>query len=278
MLNEQTNRTELLKSLLLWEGRLSNARLRELLDMKVARASQLIREFREEHPSWTEWDTVARSYHATAAAYRSKIDSAASLAQYLALVGIPHTTSAASSGQTLWNAFPDLSVPSPRTFAQLSEAIRCSRRVLMTYRSMGTPEPHSREISPHSLVRAGRRWHVRAFCSTRQEFRDYALGRIENPKIADDASERSAIEDRAWNTLLDVRLIAHPALSNEQQRVVSLEYFANTSARVERCRAALVSYFVQDVRAATDVVRQSPPEFQLAVENTEELREWMFTD
>ncbi|RNF58430.1 WYL domain-containing protein [Pseudomonas aeruginosa] len=123
----------------------------------------------------------------------------------------------------------------------------------------GTPEPHSREISPHSLVRAGRRWHVRAFCSTRQEFRDYALGRIENPKIADDASERSAIEDRAWNTLLDVRLIAHPALSNEQQRVVSLEYFANTSARVERCRAALVSYFVQDVRAATDVVRQSPP-------------------
>ncbi|MDT4796832.1 WYL domain protein [compost metagenome] len=278
MFNEQTKRYELLKTLLLWEGRLNNARLRELLDMKVARSSQLIREFRDEHPSWTEWDTVARSYHATAAAYRSKIDTATSLAQYLALVGIPHTTSTTSAGQTLWNAFPDLSVPPPRTFAQLASAIRSSRRVQMTYRSMGTPKPHLREISPHSLVRAGRRWHVRAFCSTRQEFRDFALGRIENPKVRNEASERNVIDDTAWNTMLDVRLIAHPALSEEQQNVVRLEYFSNTSARVERCRAALVSYFVQDVRAATDVVRQPPPEFQLAVENMEELGEWMFTD
>src|SRR5690606_1069922 len=109
-------------------------------------------------------------------------------------------------------------------------------------------------------------------------FRDYALGRIESPKVTNEASERNIIEDMAWNTMLDVRLIAHPALSSEQQDVVRLEYFANTAARVERCRAALISYFVQDVRAATDVVRQPPPEFQLAVENMEELREWMFTD
>ncbi|MCY1365497.1 hypothetical protein D9M69_523440 [compost metagenome] len=119
---------------------------------------------------------------------------------------------------------------------------------------------------------------MRAFCSTRQEFRDFALGRIENPKVRNEASERNVIDDTAWNTMLDVRLIAHPALSEEQQNVVRLEYFSNTSARVERCRAALVSYFVQDVRAATDVVRQPPPEFQLAVENMEELGEWMFTD
>lgn len=278
MLNEPINRYELLKTLLLWEGRLSNARLRELLDMKVARASQLIREFREEHPSWVEWDTVARSFHATPAAYRYKTDTAASLAHYLSLVGIPHVTSMASSGQTLWSAFPDLAVPSPRTFAQMSQAIRSSRRVLMTYRSMGTPKPHSREISPHSLVRAGRRWHVRAFCTTKQEFRDYALGRIEDSKVLSEARERTVADDEAWNTMLSVRLIAHPALSSEQQDVVRLEYFANTSARVESCRAALVSYFIQDVRAATDIARQTPPDFQLAVENMEELRKWMFLD
>src|SRR5690606_42161938 len=66
---------------------------------------------------------------------------------------------------------------------------------------------------------------------------------------------RSSAEDTAWNTVLDVRLTAHPALSIDQQDVVRLEYFSSTSARVERCRAALLTYFIQDVRAATDPQR-----------------------
>lgn len=276
MSGDQPQRYDLLRTLLIWEGRLNNARLRDLLKTGVTRTSQLIRTFRDEHPTWMEWNTVTRSYHATPAAYRSKFDAPAMLAKYLSLVGIPHTVHGSPTGLSLWNAFPDLSVPSPRTFARLSEAIEDARRVQMDYRSMGNPTRHKREISPHSLVRAGRRWHVRGFCTDRQEFRDYALGRIENLNVLEKDSERSSAEDTAWNTVLDVRLTAHPALSIDQQDVVRLEYFSSTSARVERCRAALLTYFIQDVRAATDPQRQLPPEYQLAVENSEELRQWMF--
>jgi hypothetical protein len=37
-------------------------------------------------------------------------------------------------------------------------------------------------------------------------------------------------------------------------------------------RAALVPYFIQNIRAATDTNRQCPPEYQQAVANIEEVR------
>ena len=277
MIKEPRARAELLKTLLLWGGRLGNARLRELLGMKVTRVSQLISEFHQAHPDWVEWDAISRGYRATPALYRSGFDSAATLSQYLSLVGIPHAKSEAPNERTLWNAFPDLSVPTARIFAQITESIELSRQLQINYRSMNNPRPHSRVISPHSVVRAGRRWHVRAFCSSRQDFRDFALGRIDSPTLLSAPSARLADEDLAWHTLLEIRLIAHPALDQDQQDMIRFEYFASTVARVERCRAAMVAYFIQDLRAATDPAKQLPPEYQLAVENMEELRPWLFT-
>lgn len=277
MIKEPLARAELLKTLLLWGGRLGNARLRELLGMKVTRVSQLISEFHHAHPDWMEWDAISRSYRATPAVYRSKFEAAASLGQYLSLVGITHAKGESSDERTLWNAFPDLSVPPPRIFAQITEAIELSQQLQINYRSMGNPKPHPRVISPHSAIRAGRRWHVRAFCATRQDFRDFALGRIDSPCLLSKPSERSADEDFSWRTFIDVRLVAHPALNQDQQDMIRFEYFSSTAARVERCRAAMVAYFIQDLRAATDPSKQLPPEYQLAVENMEELRPWLFT-
>jgi hypothetical protein len=78
-------------------------------------------------------------------------------------------------------------------------------------------------------------------------------------------------------TMVPVRLIAHPGLSTEQQDLIRFEYFGNTAARIDTCRGALVPYFIQDVRAALDPQTERPPDFQLAVENIDEVRQWVFT-
>src|SRR5690606_33748617 len=116
-------------------------------------------------PEWMSWDSKTRSFHATAEAYRiglktdaRKQSDAVSLSRYLALIGAPHIGTDASPGRTIWSAFPELAVPSPRVFALLSEAIRLQRLLQITYRSMREPSPHQHTVSPHSLVRAGRRW------------------------------------------------------------------------------------------------------------------------
>lgn len=279
----QQQRLTLLASILLWEGRLNNARLRELFGLSSVRASEWIREFREKHPSWMDWNSKTRSYHASLEAYRAgqsadlrKQGDAVSLSQYLALVGVPHAISESALSRTIWAAFPELSVPSPKIFALLSEAIRTRCTLQITYRSMREPTPHQRVISPHSLIRAGRRWHARAFCSTNHDFRDYALGRIESANLLDSPSEHFDHDDEAWIAKVRVRLVAHPDLTPDQESLIRFEYFDNTAARVDTCRGALISYFIQDVRAAIDTKTQQPPDYQLAVANIEEVRPWLF--
>jgi predicted DNA-binding transcriptional regulator YafY len=71
------------------------------------------------------------------------------------------------------------------------------------------------------LIRAGRRWHARAFCSTNRDFRDYALGRIENAKLLDPPSEQLDHDDKAWMTKVAVRLVAHPDLTPDYQLAVA---------------------------------------------------------
>lgn len=275
-------RLSTLELLLLWEGVLNRSRLASLLGLSDIRASQLIQDFRASYPRWLTWNSKSRSYHATHEAYAAAMRDekvrgrADSLAKYLSFVGLPYVASESDVTSPICAAFPDLSTPDPQIFATLSQAIRLNLAVEISYRSMKEPTPHQRIISPHHLVRAGRRWHVRAFCSTHQDFRDYALGRIVNTVPLAVPSERHENDDAAWNAKVPVRFIAHPDLSRDQEELIRFEYFNNTSARVVTCRGALVGYLVQDVRAATDVKRQRPPEYQLAVANTDEISPWLF--
>lgn len=275
-------RDTLLASLTFWEGRLTNKRLRELFSISSVRASEWIREFREAHPSWLELDTKSKSFVATAAPYRLQSNDlvrqqmSSSLSQYLNLVGLPPAPGADSGDHFLWAAFPDISPPQPQIFAVLTDAIRRGRVVSITYRSMREPAPHIRTLSPHNLVRAGRRWHVRAYCSESKGFRDYALRRIVSAKSLHLPAERKQEEDEAWMTKIPVRLIAHPLLDVEQQELIRFEYFNKTAARVDTCRGALVAYFVQDIRAALDPNEQRPPDYQLAVDNAAVVRPWVF--
>ena len=263
--------------LLKWEGQVGNARLRELFGIQLNRASQWIREFREFQPTWTEWNSISKTYRPTFQFYKDKgVSDAASLSQYLTLVGLPYSTKNENQNVVV-SAFPEITTPNPKFFSTLSIAARLGRDVEITYSSMGEPKPHTRVISPHSIVRAGPRWHVRAFSELNQQFRDYTLGRISGAKLLDQSSKFSIKDDKDWLTEVNVRLIAHPELNVEQANVIRLEYFANTSARVTVCRGPLVNYFIKDVGAAINIEKQKPPEYFLAIENVKEISKWLFS-
>lgn len=269
-------RLHLMELLLRWEGQIGNARLRQMLGLSSIRASQWLREFREYQPNWTQWNSISRSFNATPEFYRDKHeDDSGSLAKYLSLVGLPATTDSESQ-HVVVAAFPDITTPNPYIFAVLSSASRMGRAVEVTYRSMRDPAPHKRIISPHSIIRAGRRWHVRAYCELNKQFRDYTLGRISHSVLLDQPAGSLIGDDKDWATEVPVRLIAHPGLSQEQQAVICFEYFKDTSSRTTTCRVPLVNYYIQDVRAAIDIETQRPPEYQLAIGNVKEIKKWLF--
>lgn len=257
--------------ILLWEGRIGRARLIAEFELSPIRASEWLRDFRESYPTWVAWDPKLKAYEATHAAYvavnRTSTEQpvAAMLAPYLSEEG---------GGQmsTDWS----FTRTSPQVFSRINLAITDRVRVKFSYCSMGNPEPHERTLEPHSLVKTGRRWHVRGYCVEKQDFRDFVLGRMSKVKLLTDPSTADPKGDRTWSTFVEVRIVAHPKLSEAQQLVVRNEYFNGTTARVEKCRAALLNYLVQEIRAATDVNVQRPPDYQLAIQNMDECRQWLF--
>lgn len=64
-------------------------------------------------------------------------------------------------------------------------------------------------------------------------------------------------------------------MTSDQQDSVRNNYLEGTAARVYRCRGALTPYLIQELRLALDVDKELSPEYQLAVDNIEEVRKWL---
>jgi len=125
-------------------------------------------------------------------------------------------------------------------------------------------------------VRGSQRWHARAWCEQREEYRDFALGRINSISPVDTLSKRLPI-DQVWATMIDVRVTAHTALPTDKEKVIRDEYFQGKVGRRFTVRAALLNYLLNDIRAATNPQQQAPPEYLLEVANLDEVRPYLFS-
>jgi predicted DNA-binding transcriptional regulator YafY len=159
----------------------------------------------------------------------------------------------------------------PGSFRYIHRAMAAGTGISVAYMSMSTPQPHQRVIYPHALVQAGARWHVRAWCTKVEAFRDFNLSRIEKAVPVSEPTLVTASDDTDWQTQVDVHLEPHMALSPQQARVVRDEYMRGTTALVLRKRIALIPYVLHIYNASIDPERQCPPQYLLQVRNAKEL-------
>lgn len=275
-------RLEAMKAVLLWEGRLKRSRLMSLFGIKQTRASQWINEFGDVHPGWMRWSDQTMAHHVTGKAFRDSAstprlagESTPSLDLYLSITNSPISANLEREDGIIWSAFPDFSAPKPEFFSTLYGAIAEASQVEAQYRSLSHPEPHTRILSPHSIIRAGRRWHARAYCEAAEAFRDFTLGRFINLKPLGRSRVKCAEDDHAWMTRVRVEIVAHPGLTESQQRMIRDEYFNGFASRIEYCRGCLVPYLIQDLHATLHPERELAPAWLLAVANPKEVRPWL---
>jgi len=111
----------------------------------------------------------------------------------------------------------------PSVLQAMVSAVRERQMIEVKYQSMTGEQPAWRWLSPHAFACDDERWHVRAFCHTRNEFRDFVLGRIIETKSIN-ASDVRQEDDLDWHTLVDVLIMPNPSLEADQRKAIAVEY------------------------------------------------------
>jgi WYL domain len=125
-------------------------------------------------------------------------------------------------------------------------------------RAEQTGRPGERVISPHSLVKASGRWHLRAFDYQRMAFVDFSLSRIAASSPTDEKSAVPCDLDSDWHSLVDVEFIPHPELSSDQKKMVASEFGMVKGQVTVSIRRALLFYLLDEMRLLTAVMRSDP--------------------
>jgi predicted DNA-binding transcriptional regulator YafY len=102
-------------------------------------------------------------------------------------------------------------------------AVVWGQRVKVRYYSVRGAEDAWRWIQPHAFAHNGLRWHVRAWCETSAEHRDFVLGRCAGAEWPVEVSAPPP-RDAAWAERTVIELCPHRDLDAAQRRAIELEY------------------------------------------------------
>lgn len=266
----QGRRLEFVDFRLRWERRLNRADLTSFFGISVPQASIDIAKYAEMAPANLVYDRSAKLYVA-GPTFTPLYPSTSSPSRFLnELLATEVGVLAPETSLVGWR--PPLAVtPSPgrsldaSVLAGLLGAIRAKTGVRVLYQSMSRVEPLWRSLTPHALAHDGFRWHARAFCHERAEFRDFVIARILELEAAE-SSGPGAEADVDWATEVELVLVPHPKLAKAKRRAIELDYgMLGAEARLT-CRKALLFYVLRHLgldRAETD----SPEAAQVVLKN-----------
>lgn len=257
-----------------WHGRVGLSDLIEVIGLSRAQASKDLNGYIEDHPDNLVYDKSARTY-VKGVNFQSQyveLDAGEYMSDLLALATgaeVPRSDWIAYRPDIIGTVVPARGVK-PKTVRDVLLACEQGRYLQITYQSMSAAKPGSRKIAPHALAHDGFRWHVRAFCAKDEMFKDFVLGRVFASALGANA-EFDPKEDRDWHETVTLRLAPHPDLSDNQRRIVELDYaMSNGIAEIE-VRKCLLFYNLKRLGLDTDPATRRPQDQLIVLDNAEEV-------
>ena len=261
-------RLQFIEFRLLWEGHVNRSDLMETFGISVPQSTLDFREYLERAPNNMDYDKRRRFYYPTPVFKPVFISESAEgyLSQLVAL----GTNSEGQSIPGLIGATPAFDIlPAPErrvdscTLRQVLECIRDGLSIEIYYQSLSSQTPGWRRITPHALASDGLRWHIRAYCHTKEQFRDFVLGRIMDIREKQ-PSEILGTNDTEWNKIVKVTIAPNPALTEDQQKIIERDYAMKGGKSVITLRRSLLFYLKR--RLGTDEgVEKSPAAQQVVI-------------
>lgn len=239
-------RLQFIEFRLLWEGHVNRSDLMGTFGISVPQSTLDFREYLERAPNNMDYDKRRRFYFPTTAFKPVFISESAE--GYLSQLVAQGTNREGQSIPGLIGATPAFDIlPAPErrvdssTLRQILECIREGVSIEIHYQSLSSQAPGWRRITPHALASDGLRWHVRAYCHTKEQFRDFVLGRIMDIREKQ-PSEILGTADTEWNEIVKVTIAANPALTEDQQKIIERDYAMKGGKSVIALRRSLLFY------------------------------------
>lgn len=235
-----------------WEGRLVTTQLVEWFGITRQQASSDINRYNTEFNEGALIHNPAVKGYVPAAGFQPVL-TAGHVNEYLEMLvsqgGQPMAQVLESHPGVATVQLPDRAIR-PEVVREIVRACRAGTSLKILYASMSNPAPHERVISPHTLIYTGFRWHVRAWCHKREDFRDFLLSRIDRtPKPCDEEAPEAG-NDCLWQERISLTLIPNLLLSDSQKALVERD-FAMPEGRLQlTVRKALAHYTLQRFQAA----------------------------
>jgi hypothetical protein len=212
---EQRYRYILLKTY--WEGEINRAELVDKFGISQPQSTKDLAHVKKNYPGAIQYDSTLMAYVPGRTINRHV--SQYSFDEYYG-----------SSRSHLGNAYiiePPARKIDQKIYRFIHQAIKHQSGIDILYRSLKNPSPQKkRTIFPHSVVRSGFRWHLRAYELQSNSFKDFNLSRIVKVfGFSDTACSASQIEnDKSWNEVVTLMLTPNFAYDVEQRKVIASDY------------------------------------------------------
>ena len=274
-------RYRLIETVAWWEGRLTTGHLIQSFGISRQQASKDINTYINEHaPKNLTYDKQIKGYVPSKVFKPLFIDDSASAYLHLLYQNnarAPHIEGLALAyAHTKVLEVPDRSIKA-EILRPLLKACREHLRLDIDYVSLNSPEPEGRTIAPHTLVYTGMRWHVRAYCEKKREYRDFVLSRLRGlPDMREDETENGIDGDEVWNTGVAVIIKPDGRLNKAQQAIIEVDFGMTDGQLVVPSRRALVMYVLQRYQIDPKNLNPNPDAQQIVVANLKELKPWLY--
>ena len=271
-------RLEFIEFRLFWEGHVNRGDITEAFGVSVNQASTDLNRYLGLSPINMYYDKSAKTYIRGSgfAPLFLKPDASRYLTQLRSIADRVLDQTDSWIGQ-----FPSYdATPTPvrgvnaKTLRLVVAAIRRSEAVEINYQSLSNPEPRWRWIVPHALGFDGFRWHARAFCSDDKVFKDFLLSRIMKLRSTQQ-TEISGDADTAWNEQVTLDIGPHPDLSENQQKVIALDYGMRGGRTKIKIRKAMLFYALKRLGLDTNPSARRPQDQQIVLINVDEISSYL---
>jgi hypothetical protein len=277
---EVRQRFTLLEATVLWTGRIIRKDLVKLFNISTIQASKDFTHYQSLCPGNLIYDKSKKCYVSAPGFKPHFLDGSSE--EFLHLL---HSAPGKEKSPTLvlLGAVPptELLMPIARKtpfgiLQKINRAILDQLEISVNYQSMNREHAVEHQLSPHTIVHNGFRWHVRAYSKSHREFRDFVLARFKSEPVFLGVAVATKKEDDSWNRLVTVQIAAHPGLPPAQAEVIADDYGMTDGVVSKRIRGALVGYFLRLMKIGPDDLKKEPKEQQIILLNREELEPFFY--